>query len=231
MKLLALDASTDWLAVAVGDGRHWHALGELAGQLHSQRLLPVVQQLLAAAGWRLADLDGIAFGAGPGSFTGIRIACGVVQGLALGASLPVVPVGTLEALAQAAWNASGATRVLPVLDARMREVYAAAYERHGTGWTCQQVPHAIAPDQWTLPQGQWTGVGDGYTRFPGLAAHRQVAALLADLRPCARAIGELALPRFAAGQGMPARDAQPLYVRDRVALTTAERAAGERLQA
>ena len=106
----------------------WHVRAELAGQAHSERLLPLVDAVLADAEWSFS-LDGIAFGAGPGSFTGVRIACGVAQGLAFGAALPVVPVSTLEALAHAAWRRDGATHVIACLDARMREVYVAAYER------------------------------------------------------------------------------------------------------
>jgi tRNA threonylcarbamoyladenosine biosynthesis protein TsaB len=234
MKLLALDASTDWLSVAAGDGTHWNTLSEAAGQQHSQRLLPLVESVLAKAGWLLQDLDGIAFGAGPGSFTGVRIACGVAQGLALGAGLPVVPVCTLEALAQAAWDARRCTHVLVVQDARMQEVYTAAY-RHtdghaNAGWDVVSAPAVIAPQELTVPAGgPWAAVGDAFTRYPDLLEQLRAAPLLPDLRPSAQAIGSLALPRFAAGAGVAARDALPLYVRDRVALTAAERAAGARL--
>ena len=135
MKLLAFDTSTNWLSVACGDGTSWHMRGELAGQAHSERILLHVDAVLAEAEWTLQSLDGIAFGAGPGSFTGVRIACGVAQGLALGAALPVVPVCTLEALAHAAWRRDGMTHVIACLDARMREVYIAAYERGVDRWT------------------------------------------------------------------------------------------------
>jgi tRNA threonylcarbamoyladenosine biosynthesis protein TsaB len=234
MKLLALDASTDWLSVVAGDGMHWHAAGEPAGQQHSQRLLPLVTSVLAEAGWRLRDLDGIAFGAGPGSFTGVRIACGVAQGLALGADLPVVPVCTLEALAQAAWQAQDCTHVQVVQDARMQEVYTAAYQRlegnADTPWKVINAPAVIAPQDIRMPAGgPWAAVGDAFTRYPDLAAQLHVSPILPGLRPSAQAIGSLALPRFAAGAGVAARDAMPIYVRDRVALTTAERAAGARL--
>src|SRR5215471_6969202 len=100
MRILALDTSTEWCSAAVGDGGQWHVREAHAGTLHSEHLLPIVRSLLADAGLALASLDGIAFGAGPGSFTGIRVGCGVAQGLAFGADLPVVAVSTLEALAQ-----------------------------------------------------------------------------------------------------------------------------------
>jgi tRNA threonylcarbamoyladenosine biosynthesis protein TsaB len=234
MKLLALDASTDWLSVAAGEGRHWHAAGEPAGQQHSQRLLPLVERVLADAGWQLRDLHGIAFGAGPGSFTGVRIACGVAQGLALGAGLPVVAVCTLEALAQAAWEAQNCTHVLVVQDARMQEVYTAAYRRlqgpADAGWEVINAPAVIAPEGLRLPEGgPWAAVGDGFARYADLAAQLRVAPILPGLGPSAQAIGSLALPRFASGAAVAARDALPFYVRDRVALTAAERAAGARL--
>jgi tRNA threonylcarbamoyladenosine biosynthesis protein TsaB len=233
MKLLSLDASTDWLSVAVGAGSAWHSATERAGQQHSQRMLPLVQKVLATAGWRLQDLDGIAFGSGPGSFTGVRIACGVAQGLALGADLPVVAVCTLEALAQAAWQAQHSDRVLAVLDARMQEVYAAAYQRASDAsavlWDAVSAPMVLAPVQLGAPAGAWTGVGDGFTRFPELAAQLGVKRVFAELHPTAEAIGILALPRLAAGDSVAARDAVPLYIRNRVALTAAERASGARL--
>src|SRR5579864_7147715 len=129
MKLLALESSTDWISVAAGDGESWHVRDELASNAHSERVMPLVREVLADAGWGLRELDAVAFGAGPGAFTGVRIACGIAQGLALGAGLPVVPVGTLEALAEEAWRVHGHARVLAVLDARMREVYVGAYRR------------------------------------------------------------------------------------------------------
>src|SRR5215211_4788798 len=109
MKLLAFDTSTQWLSVACMADDAWITRAELAGQAHSERLLPLVDSMLREAGITLADLDAIAFGAGPGSFTGVRIACGVAQGLGFGAQLPLVPIPTLEALAQTALRVHGAT--------------------------------------------------------------------------------------------------------------------------
>lgn len=229
MNVLALDTSTEWLSVAATGRCGTHVREERAGPQNSERVLPVVRAVLADAGLRLADLDGIAFGAGPGSFTGVRIACGVAQGLALGIGLPLVPVGTLEALAQAASRASGATRICACLDARMREVYVAAYERAGDAWREVRPPAVQKPDDVTIPAGAWHGAGDGFAAYPELARRLGLAHADATLRPTALAIAELALPRFAAGLGVAAHDALPLYVRHRVALTRAERAAGARL--
>jgi tRNA threonylcarbamoyladenosine biosynthesis protein TsaB len=229
MKVLALDSSTEWVGVAACDAGTTLLREERAAAANSQRILPLVDAVLAEAGWRLADLDGIAFGAGPGAFTGVRIACGVAQGLALGADRPLVGIGTLEALAQAAWQTCRAARVFACLDARMREVYAGAYERAGDAWREVVAPQVTRPEALALAGDGWFGAGDGFAAYPGLAALSGMTGHDEALRPTARAIAELALPRLRAGEGVAARLALPLYVRHRVALTTAERAAGARL--
>src|SRR5947208_15608431 len=122
MRVLSFDTSTEWLTVAAGDGSSWTTHQERAGSANSERILPVVDAVLAEAGWRLADLDGIAFGAGPGAFTGVRIACSVAQGLALGAEIPVIAIPTLLALAQQAWREHGETRGLACQEALVAEV-------------------------------------------------------------------------------------------------------------
>jgi tRNA threonylcarbamoyladenosine biosynthesis protein TsaB len=230
MRILAFDTSTDWLSVAAGDGTLWHAHEERAGQGSSERILPAIDALLALAHWQLADLDGIAFGAGPGAFTGVRIACGVAQGLAFGADLPLLAVPTTEALAQDAWRKHQATRVFACMDARMREVYVAAYARDRDQWRVVREPDVMRPEDVALPEGEgWHGAGDGFAAYPKLAALSRLVSVDATAHPGARAIGELALPRLAAGLGVPAADALPLYVRHRVALTSAERDAGQRM--
>jgi tRNA threonylcarbamoyladenosine biosynthesis protein TsaB len=231
MRILALESGTEWCGVAVGDGAQWHAREMKAGQTHSEHLLPMVRAVLSEAGLALAQLDGIAFGAGPGSFTGIRIGCGVAQGLALGADLPVVAVSTLEALAQEARRAHGWKSVLACTDARMREVYAAMYAFDEGAWRVLMEPVASSPATLRLPASRddARGAGNGFAAYPALAGELGLAAVDAALRPTARAIGEIALPRLAAGDGVPAAVALPLYVRHRVALTTAEREAGVRL--
>ena len=232
MKLIAFDTSTHWLSVACGGNDAWSVRGEPAGQAHSERLLSLVDAVLAEAGWSLRSLDGVAFGAGPGSFTGVRIACGVAQGLGLGADLPLVPVPTLEALAQAAWREHAATRVVACLDARMREVYVAAYARESGRWNEVLAPAVLPPADVSMPMrapALWHGVGGGFAAYPALATQLALDEVHADAVPDARAIGELAQPRLAAGEGVAAADALPIYVRHRVALTTAERIAGAAL--
>ena len=229
MKLLAFDSSTAWISVAVGEGTAWHLRDEPGSNAHSERVMPLIREALADAGWRLRDLDAIAFGAGPGAFTGVRIACGVAQGLALGASLPVVPICTLEALAEASWLANGSERVLAMLDARMREVYIAAYRREGSRWTVEMQPDVVKPADVSAPPGAWSGAGDGFAQYPEVATRLSLLRVSAEMRPTARAVGMLALPRLAAGEAVAARDALPVYVRHRVALTSVERDAGLRL--
>jgi tRNA threonylcarbamoyladenosine biosynthesis protein TsaB len=197
---------------------------------HSQSILPMVQELLREAGIVLADCDAIAFGAGPGSFTGVRTACGVAQGLAFGANKPVLPLVTLEAMAEACRARTGATDVLAVLDARMNEVYWAQYRWNGAWETVREpvlcAPEAVAPD--VVPG--LTSCGNGFAAYPqafdgkdfAAAAH---AAGLIDVLPHARELAVLAVAALAAGQAVPADEAQPLYLRNKVAYTSAERQA------
>jgi tRNA threonylcarbamoyladenosine biosynthesis protein TsaB len=230
MQILALDASTDWLSVALFDGRTPTVIRERAGNAASERILPLVHRVLADAGTSLAALGGIAYGAGPGSFTGLRIACGVVQGLALGADLPVFGVPTLGAIAHTAGRTHGAPRVLACLDARMREVYVASYARNDNGWTrlgdvAVRKPDDVQP----ADAGEWHGAGDGFAVYPQLAARLGLRDCDPSIIPDAQSIAEWAWPHFTAGEGAEAAEAQPLYVRHRIALTTAERASGLRL--
>ena len=230
MKLIAFDTSTEWLSVALYDGQQAIAMRERAGNASSERILPAIGEILAQGGASLADIDGIAYGAGPGSFTGVRIACGVAQGLAFGAGRPVVGVPTLGAIAQSAWRAHGARRIVTCLDARMREVYVAAYLRNDNGWTPVREAAVCKPDDVEPPTSKgWHGAGDGFAAYPQLKSRLGLAACDASIIPEAQSIAEWAWPRLLAGEGIAAEQAQPLYVRHRVALTSAERATGMRL--
>lgn len=229
MNLLAFEAATARLSVALWcDG----VLTEKAADVPnggSERLLPWANELLAAAGLTLGQLDGIAFGAGPGSFTGLRLACGVAQGLAFGLDLPVVPVGTLAALALEA----GDGQVLACLDARMHEVYVAAYRVAGDRVEEIMAPKVGAGETAPLPDGAgWRGVGAGFATVQGDVIRQRMgerlASVDANVLPSAAAVARLAAPVLAHGGGVDAAHAVPLYVRDKVALTIAERAA-ERL--
>lgn len=223
MKILALDTSTEYCSVALLDDDRVSSAGDQAGQRHSELLLPMVDRLLRDAGLRLDQLDGIAFGAGPGSFTGLRIACSVAQGLAFGAGKTVVPISTLLALAEG----SGAARAVTALDARMNEVYLAAYVRDGDGWRtvirpCLQVP-TVVPE---LSGDGWTAAGSGFAVREGAlveACAGKLARIEALRYPHAADMARLAAPLFAAGLGVAPEAAEPLYLRDKVALKVAER--------
>ena len=195
----------------------------LAGQRHSELVLPMLDELMGAAGLTLTQLDGIAFGAGPGSFTGLRIACGVAQGLALGANLPVLGIGTLEALAQT----TGDGKVIAALDARMGEIYHAAYTRSTEGWEMVCAPTLCLPQQAPqLPGDGWVGCGSGFDKYGEALGKRyqgQISRIDAGVYPHAREIAQLAAPGFAKGLGIDPADAAPLYIRNKVALKESER--------
>ncbi|MEW6677122.1 MAG: tRNA (adenosine(37)-N6)-threonylcarbamoyltransferase complex dimerization subunit type 1 TsaB [Pseudomonadota bacterium] len=222
MRLIAFDTATEWCTAALWqDGRVTYREVH-AGQRHSDLLVPMIQDLLAEAGLGLRDLDGLAYGMGPGSFTGLRIACGVAQGLALGADLPVLGVSTLETLAAEALAAQGAEQVMACLDARMQEVYVGLYRFEGGAWLCASGPRVCPPEQTPRPEGGlWTGIGSGFAAYPALAD--RVGRCLPAGIPHARSLVALAAPRFSRGEGVPAEQAEPLYIRDKVALKICER--------
>ena len=223
MKILALDTSTEYCSAALLAGDAVYERGALAGQKHSQLVLAMVDAVLREAGVALADLDGIAYGEGPGSFTGLRIGCGVVQGLAFGANLRVVGVGTLLAMAEG----SGASRAVCCLDARMNEIYHAAYEKRDGAWHALHEPTvcaaAAAPP---VPGAGWLACGSGFRAYADALHARygdQLAATEPDVYPRAADVARLAAPRFACGDATPPELAAPLYVRNKVALRIDER--------
>lgn len=223
LKILAIDTSTEYCSVALWRDGELDAQEAHAGHRHSELVLDMAHDLLARNALRVEALDGIAFGAGPGSFTGLRIACGVTQGLAFAADLPVVGVSTLLAMARAA----PAARVACCLDARVHEVYHAAYERTGHGWHAVHAPGLCAPAEVPLLPGEgWFGCGSGFAAYRGVLEQRYADALAdvdASLHPRAREIAQIAVAEFEQGRGVDAARAAPLYMRDRVALRSAER--------
>lgn len=223
MKLLALETSTEYCSVALWQDGALLAQRELVGQKHSERLIAMLDELLKTAGVSLVQLDGIAFGHGPGSFTGVRIACGVAQGLALGADLKVCGISTLLALAEA----SGHDKVIAALDARMNEFYLAVYEKLQGDWQSVSEPRLCKLDDAPIVMGEnWHGVGSGFAvNHSALAARYagQLATVNADAVPEASAIARLAALEFAAGQARDAAHALPVYLRDKVAFKTVER--------
>jgi tRNA threonylcarbamoyladenosine biosynthesis protein TsaB len=224
LNILALDTSSEWCSAALWlDGRVW-ARDTRAGQRHSELILVMIDALLREAGVTPRQLHGIGFGAGPGSFTGLRIACGLAQGMAFGAELTLAPIGTLDCLAQA----SGARRVVSALDARMGEIYHAAYERTQIGWQTVFTPSLCRPQDAPELEGEgWIGCGSGFAAHGEALRQRYGSALdgtQPELYPHARDVAALAAPVFAHGKGVDPALAAPLYIRDKVALSIVERA-------
>lgn len=224
MRILAIETSTELCSVALLREEELFVEEELAANQHAEKLAPMIRRLLSRAGLAVRGLDAIAFGQGPGSFTGLRIACGMAQGLAFATSRPVVPVPSLVALAEQA----NANRVLAAMDARMGETYLAAYSRMGGDWEA-----AIEPGLYPsgglppLPGREWVATGSGFDAFDWLRAAyaAQVSHRLEGDLPRAGAVARVAARRLARGQALAAELAAPLYLRDKVAMTTAERKA------
>jgi len=229
MNLLALDTSTEWMSIAVqrrGVATPWQTTAS-GGAHSSTHLIPEIQRLMALAQLRFDELDAIVFGAGPGSFTGLRTACSVAQGLAFGANLPVLPVDTLLAVAEEArWQLgnSETLRVTAMLDARMDELYTAYYEFDSNLWRQDKDYRLIKPEVL-----EWDGVGvlagnvfAAYgPRLPTAAGVRVLAL------PSATAMLRLAPALLAVGGAVTAAQALPTYIRDKVAQTTQERLAAK----
>lgn len=223
MKLLALDTSTEACSVALQYEGHKLTLDEVCPQQHSKRILPMVQQVLAESGLGLNQLDGIVFGRGPGSFTGVRIGVGVTQGLAFGADLPVFGVSTLQAMAQAAVRLHQAKQVIAAIDARMAEVYLAPYQQDVNG-LMQPVADELARKPADLPPltlaGDIWAVGTGLVTYRDAflhwAAGTQFSISEQVLLPSAQDMLTLAIPAWQQQWFVAAELAEPVYVRDEV---------------
>jgi tRNA threonylcarbamoyladenosine biosynthesis protein TsaB len=218
--ILAIETSSELASCALLRGETVISRVSSGVRTHSQSILPMIQELLAEAGIALKDCDAIAFGSGPGSFTGVRTACGIAQGLAFGGNLPVVPVVTLDAMALACHQRHGAADVLAVLDARMGEVYWAQYRFEADSASPATVlPPALSAPDGVRPQGAPVACGNG------LAAYAEAfpAGGHAEVMPHAEQIAQLARIAFAAGKTVTAAEAQPLYLRNKIAYTQAER--------
>lgn len=238
MKLLALESSTDACSVALECNGELLVDHRLAPQQHAKLLLPMIQTLLVEAGIAASDLDGVAFGCGPGSFTGVRIAAATTQGIAFGADLGVIPVSSLQALAQGAVREHAASHVLAAFDARMGEVYWGAYvldDDHVL--QAVQDECVCAPENVVVPSDadshRWLLVGSGADQYRNelmvaMGGNVQIVSV-ADCSPSAQDVLHVAKSSAASGQLLSATDALPVYLRNRVALTEAQRASGERL--
>ncbi|PRB75715.1 tRNA (adenosine(37)-N6)-threonylcarbamoyltransferase complex dimerization subunit type 1 TsaB [Pseudomonas sp. MYb185] len=215
--LLALDTATEACSAALlHDGRIYHR-AEVIPRLHAQRLLPMIEELLEEAGIGLAEVDALVFGRGPGAFTGVRIATGMVQGLAFATGKPVIAVSNLAALAQRAWREHAAEQVCAAIDARMDEVYWGCYHLQDGVMTLAGEESVSAPEQVSLaaPLQTPVGAGTGWQYAERLAV--PVSSSWPQMLPDATDLLSLALPAWRAGQVLDAADAQPVYLRDKVA--------------
>jgi len=224
MNIFALDTSTEYLSLALWRDGAVLSRDQHVGQRHAELMLPMLRALLDEAGMELKEFQGIAFGEGPGSFTGLRIGCGVAQGLAFGAGLSVVGIGTLLALAAS----SGHDKVIACIDARMGEIYHAAYVRDSEGWDEIHAPALYAPQAAPAVDGEgWVGAGSGWLAYPEALPQcypNQLSEVLPDVFPHAREVAALAVPVFGRGESVAAAEAAPLYIRNKVALKMDERA-------
>jgi tRNA threonylcarbamoyladenosine biosynthesis protein TsaB len=223
MRILAIDTATEACSVALWNDGTTFAHFELCPREHTQRILPLVRAALADAEVKLTDLDALAFGRGPGSFTGVRIGIGIAQGLALGAELPMIGVSTLATMAQGAWRKTGATRVLAAIDARMGEVYWAEYQRDADGvWHGEETEAVLKPeavsDRLQQLDGSWAMVGTGWGAWPELAANSPVTLTDGEmLLPTAEDMLPIARQLFAAQKWVSVEQAEPVYLRNEVA--------------
>jgi len=223
VKILALDTATASCSAALLLGQRLLQRQQLLERGHAEAILPMVDELLTEAGMALASLTAIAFGRGPGAFTGVRLAASVTQGLAFGAGLPVVPVSDLQAIAQRALDAERTVdRVLVCMDARMHEVYWGCFERSPVGLArAAGGEHVSHPAGVQLPAG-WVGrqplagAGPGFAAYPQLQAGLALDVVPGELLPRAAEIARLAVPEVAAGRFFQAEQALPEYLRDDV---------------
>lgn len=217
--LLAIDTATEACSVALLHNGEITSDYAVIPRLHAQRVLPMVHELLNAAAVPLSRVEAIAFGRGPGAFTGLRIAVGVVQGLAFALERPVLPVSNLAAIAQRAWREQGVEQVAVAIDARMDEVYWGCYQLQEQHMQLQGIEQVCAPEAAHLPRtarGEWIGAGTGWQTFAE-RLQAPVQQRLATLLPHAEDILTLALADWQRGLAVPAEQAQPIYLRDQVA--------------
>lgn len=215
--LLALDTATEACSAALLYKGQLYQRAEIIPRLHAQRLLPMIEEVLSEAGITLETVDALVFGRGPGAFTGVRIATGMVQGLAFASGKPVIGISNLAALAQRAWREHGAEQVCAAIDARMDEVYWGCYRLQGEIMTLVGSEVVCAPEQVSLAAelDSPSGAGTGWQYAERLAV--SVPASWPQMLPDASDLLSLALPVWKSGKVLDAADAQPVYLRDKVA--------------
>lgn len=222
MRILALDTATENCSAALLHGERLHQREQLLARGHAEHILPMIAELLREAALTLTELDAIAFGRGPGAFTGVRLAASVTQGLAFGAARRVVPVSDLQALAQRVLQEeAGCERVLVCTDARMHEVYSGAYQRGADGLARETRPEQLSPPARVVLPEAWAGVGvsgagSGFEAYPQLGTLPGIR-VCAGLWPRATEIAQLAAEAVRSGRTLPPEEALPVYLRDDVA--------------
>ena len=227
MKLLAIDTATEACSAALSIDGNITERHCISANGHSKLILPMIDGLLADAGLRPCDLDGLAFGRGPGSFTGVRIATGVIQGIAFGLDLPVAPISNLAAVAQEFFDQNPENVAFVAMDARMGEIYWGVYERNSNGFAELIGDEKVIPaNRIEFPDGSGVGIGTGWklyaTELSEILAHRLLRYETENL-PRAKVIAKLGLEGFKQGLAVPVEQAMPVYLRDKVAKKVSER--------
>jgi len=226
MNILAIDTSTEACSAALYIDGQLSSRYQLAPREHSRLILKMIDGLLVDANITVSDLDAIAFGRGPGSFMGVRIAAGVVQGIAFACDIPVIPVSSLKAIALRAYEESHVSQVLVAIDARMDEVYWAIYKMKQLNWSLDGDEQVISPDKIDLTdvlqqeEKNWVGAGTGWASYADrlLPASRfQLHSVLPECLPSAEGIVKLAVEEFKLGNTVTAAEAIPVYLRNNVA--------------
>lgn len=214
MNILAIETSSGACSIALKLGEKRHISHQIAPREQTKLLLPAIQSIMAKAGVSIGDIDAIAYGAGPGSFTGIRIAHSVATGLAFAANKPVIPISSLAALALTAAETHHWQHILVAIDARMGDLYSAAYEfDQQQGLIEIEKDQVIKPEALKLPNsGRWYGVGDAFTSYPTLLIN-QLVEIDPQLIPTANSILTLAEKKYQAGDLIAANLATPIYLR------------------
>lgn len=217
--ILALDTATEACSVALYHQGQITFLDELSPRSHTQRILPMVDELLQQAGISLKNVDALAFGRGPGSFTGVRVGVGVAQGLAFGAELPVVPVSNLLIMAEQAYQTLGAKNVIALIDARMNEVYFAQFARMGDSWQ-EVVAEQVCPPEKAIAQFQLqvdtVVVGTGWAAYSQFEQANLPLVISEITLPSARFMLPLALKNVIQGNVKSAENIEPVYLRNEV---------------
>nr|WP_231039788.1 tRNA (adenosine(37)-N6)-threonylcarbamoyltransferase complex dimerization subunit type 1 TsaB [Proteus alimentorum] len=222
MRILAIDTATESCSVAVWNEGVVASRFEISPREHTQKILPMVKSALEEANITLQSLDVLAFGRGPGSFTGVRIGVGVAQGIALGAELPMIGISSLATMAEGVFRTTGIKHVLVAIDARMGEIYCAQYQRNGAGaWVGEDTEAVMKPEQFIealqSTTGTWAMAGTGWQAYPDLKEALPFTVVETDITlPAAQDMLPLAVSAWHEGKATKVEDAEPVYLRNEV---------------